>query len=140
MSNQVSQIWEEVINETVEKFNTFNISKKINLLLKFFEGKINKMKRKSNKFKVFDKVSNTFDSFIISGSTGTSKKLSLTGFGLTVEPITAGVICGEALHLNQHVKFQRKNSSFRKLHCFKKAGRNFRKMDPKNGKILKLMT
>ena len=86
--------WEEIINEKLKEFNSFNNSiNNINLISKFYEEEYKKLKGKHNKYKNLNKILNTIDSVVIIGSTSTSITLSLTGYGLIIVPITAGCGC-----------------------------------------------
>ena len=49
------------------------------------------------RYKVLNTILKSVDSIVIIGSTSTSVTLSITGVGLILVPITAGIACGVSL-------------------------------------------
>ena len=58
-----------------------------------FKEKNNKSKKRFKKYKTITTVLESVDSIIIIGATSTSITLSVTGIGLIVLPISAGIAC-----------------------------------------------
>ena len=86
--------WEEIINKKLKEINFFNNSiNNINLISNYYEEENKKLEKKHNNFKNLSKILNTIDSIVIIGSTSTSITPSLTGYGLIIVPITAGIGC-----------------------------------------------
>ena len=59
--------------------------------------KNNKSKKKYKNYKTLNTVLESVDSIVIIAATSTSITLSVTGIGLIVSPITAGIACGLSL-------------------------------------------
>ena len=91
---------EKKIND-VNSFNNHinNIKEKIT----YFKDKNNKSKKRYKNYKTLNTVLESVDSIIIIATMSTSITLSVTGFGLIVLPISAGIGCtlslgNKALH------------------------------------------
>ena len=63
-------------------------------MIKYFKDKNNKSKKKYKNFKTLNTILESVDSIVIIGATSTSITLSITGIGLIVVPISAGIACG----------------------------------------------
>ena len=59
----------------------------------YFKEKNNKSKKKYKNYKTINRVLESLDSVNIIGATSTSITLSITGIGLIVLPISAGIAC-----------------------------------------------
>ena len=57
----------------------------------------NKYKKKYTKYKLINNIINSTDGLIIIGTTSASGTLSITGVGIIVVPITAGVSCATGI-------------------------------------------
>ena len=62
-------------------------------MMKYYEMEENKYKQKYNKYKLINNLINSLDSIILIGTTSASISLSITGVGIIVVPIAAGVGC-----------------------------------------------
>ena len=78
--------------------NSFNnhISN-IKEMITYFKDKNNKSKKKYKNYKTLNTVLESVDSIVIIGATSTSISLSITGIGLIILPISAGIACGLSL-------------------------------------------
>ena len=99
---------EKRINDT----NSFNnhISN-IKEMIAFFKDNNNKSKKIYKNYKTLNTVLESVDSIVIIAATSTSITLSVTGIGLIVLPISAGIACGlslgnKVLHKNNHKQIQ----------------------------------
>ena len=69
----------------------------ITISITYFKDKNNKSKNKYKNYKTLNTVLESVDSIIIIGATSTSITLSITGVGLIILPISAGIACGLSL-------------------------------------------
>ena len=85
---------EKRIND-VDSFNNHisNIKERIT----YFKDKNNKSKKKYKNYKTLNTILESVDSIVIIGATSTSITLSITGVGLIILPISAGVACALSL-------------------------------------------
>ena len=78
--------------------NSFNNHiNNIKELIIYFKDKNHKSKKKYKNYKTLNTVLESVDSIVIIGATSTSITLSVTGIGLIVLPISAGIACGISL-------------------------------------------
>ena len=78
--------------------NTFN--KHINNIkekIVYFKDKNHKSKKKYKNYKFLKTILESVDSIVIIGATSTPITLSITGIGLNVLPISAGMVCAQPL-------------------------------------------
>ena len=61
--------------------------------MKYYEMEEKKYEQKYNKYKLINNLINSLDGIIVIGTTSASISLSITGVGIIVVPITAGVGC-----------------------------------------------
>ena len=88
-----SMINKHLQNE-LQKVNSFNNSiQNISLMMKYYEMEEKKYKQKYNKYKLINNLINSLDGIIVIGTTSASISLSITGVGIIVVPIAAGVGC-----------------------------------------------
>ena len=66
-------------------------------MITYFKNKNYKSKKKYENCKTLNTVLETIDSIVIIGATSTSITLSITGIGLIILPISAGIACGLSL-------------------------------------------
>ena len=66
-------------------------------MITYFREKNNKSKKKYKNYKTLNTVLELIDSIVVIGATSTSITLSVTGFGLIILPISAGIACGLSL-------------------------------------------
>ena len=93
---------ESMINKQLQsellKVSSFNNSiQNISLMMKYYELEENKYKKKYTEYKLTNNLINSTDGLIILGSTSASVTLSITGVGIIVVPITAGVGCATGI-------------------------------------------
>ena len=81
---------EKKINDVNSSNNHINNIKE---MITYFKDKNNKSKKKYKNYKTLNTVLESVDSIVIIGATLTSITLSVTGFGLIVLPISAGIAC-----------------------------------------------
>ena len=62
-------------------------------MMKYYELEEKKYKKKHIKYKLINNIINSTDGLLIIGTTSASVTLSITGVGIIVVPITAGVGC-----------------------------------------------
>ena len=62
-------------------------------MITYFEDKNNKLKKKYKNYKTLNTVLESVDSIVIIAATSTSITLSITGIGLSILPISAGITC-----------------------------------------------
>ena len=62
-------------------------------MITYFKDKNKKSKKRYKNYKTLNTVLESVDSIVIIGATSTSITLSITGIGLIVLPVAAGVAC-----------------------------------------------
>ena len=90
----LEQRQERKLND-VNSFN--NHINNIKEMITYFKDKNHKSKKKYKKYKTLNTVLESVDSIVIIAATSTSITLSVTGIGLIVLPISAGIACGISL-------------------------------------------
>ena len=93
-NNDLEKRLEKKLND-VNSFN--NHINNIKEMITYFKDKNNKSKKKYKNYKTLNTVFESVDSIVIIGATSTSITLSVTGIGLIVLPISAGIACGLSL-------------------------------------------
>ena len=89
---------ESMINKQLAKVSSFNNSiQNISLMMKYYEMEEKKYKQKYTKYKLIKNLINSLDGIIVIGTTSASVTLSITGVGIIVVPITAGVGCATGI-------------------------------------------
>ena len=106
---------EKRLEKKINDVNSFNnhISN-IKEMITYFKDKNNKSKKKYKNYKTLNTVLESVDSIVIIAATSTSITLSITGVGLIILPISAGIACGlslgnKILHkiiINKYNKYQ----------------------------------
>ena len=66
-------------------------------MITYFKDKNHKSKKRYKNYKTLNTVIESLDSIVIIGATSTSITLSVTGVGLIILPISAGVACALSL-------------------------------------------
>ena len=85
---------EQRLEKKINDVNSFkNSINNIKEMITYFKEKNNKSKKIYKNYKTLNTVLESVDSFVIIGATSTSITLSITGFGLTILPISAGIAC-----------------------------------------------
>ena len=89
---------EKRLEKKINDVNSFNnhISN-IKEMITYFKDKNNKSKKKYKNYKILNTILESVDSIVIIGATSTSITLSITGVGLIILPISAGIACGLSL-------------------------------------------
>ena len=81
---------EQKINDVNSLNNHINNIKE---MIKYFKDKNNKSKKRSKNYKTLNTILESIDSIVIIAATSTSITLSITGVGLSILPISAGIAC-----------------------------------------------
>ena len=107
---------EQRLEKKLNDVNSFNNHiNNIKEMITYFKDKNNKSKKKYKNYKTINTVLESVDSIVVIGATSTSITLSITGTGLTILPISAGIACGlslgnKVLHkliINKYNKYQK---------------------------------
>ena len=89
---------EKRLEKKINDVNSFNNHiNNIKEMITYFKDKNNKSKKKYKNYKSLDNILESVDSIVIIAATSTSITLSVTGIGLNVLPISAGIACGLSL-------------------------------------------
>ena len=89
---------EKRLEKKINDVNSFNNHiNNIKEIITYFTDKNHKSKNKYKNYKTLNTVLESVDSIIIIGATSTSITLSITGVGLIILPISAGIACGLSL-------------------------------------------
>ena len=89
---------EKRLEKKINDVNSFNNHiNNIKEMITYFEDKNNESKKKYKNYKILNTILESVDSVVIIGATSTSITLSITGVGLIILPISAGVACGLSL-------------------------------------------
>ena len=85
---------EKRLEKKVKEVNSFNNHiNNIKELITYFKGKKRDSEKKIKKFKTVNTVLESVDTIVIVGATSTSLGVSITGIGLIILPISAGIAC-----------------------------------------------
>ena len=85
---------EKRLEKKINDVNSFNNHiNNIKEMITYFKDKNNKSKKKYKYYKTLNKILESVDSIVIIRATSTSITLSLTGVGLIILPISAGIAC-----------------------------------------------
>ena len=89
---------EKRLEKKINDVNSFNNHvNNIKEMIIYFKDKNNKSKKKYKNYKMLNTILESVDSIVIIGATTTSITLSITGIGLIILPISAGIACGLSL-------------------------------------------
>ena len=85
-------------------------------MITYFKDKNNKSKKRSKNYKTLNTILESVDSIVIIGATSTSITLWITGIGLIILPISAGIACtlslgNKVLHkiiINKYNKYKKR--------------------------------
>ena len=86
----LEQRLEKKINDVYSFNNHINNIKE---MITYFKDKNNKSKKRYKNYKTLNTILESVDSIVIIGETSTSIALSITGVGLIILPISAGIAC-----------------------------------------------
>ena len=92
-----------------------NHIKNIKEMIAYFKDKNHKSKKRYKNYKTLNTILESVDSIVIIGATSTSITLSITGIGLIILPISAGIACvlslsNKVLHkliINKYNKYKK---------------------------------
>ena len=85
---------EKRLEKKINDVNSFNNHiNNIKEMITYFKEKNHKSKKKYKNYKTLNTVLESVDSIFIIGATSTSITLSITGVGLIILPISAGIAC-----------------------------------------------
>ena len=84
-------------------------------MITYFKDKNNKSKKRYKNYKTLNTLLESIDSIVIIGATSTSISLSITGVGVIILPISAGIACtlslgNKVLHkliINKYNKYKK---------------------------------
>ena len=94
VESMINKHLQSALQSELQKVSSFNNSiQNISLMMKYYEMEENKYKQKYNKYKLINNLINSLDGIIVIGTTSASISLSITGVGIIVVPIAAGVGC-----------------------------------------------
>ena len=89
---------EKRLEKKINDVNSFNNHvNNIKEMITYFKDRNNKSKKRYKIYKTLNTILESVDSIVIIGATSTSITLSVTGVGLIVLPVAAGVACGLSL-------------------------------------------
>ena len=89
---------EKRLEKRINDANSFNNHiNNIKEMITYFKDKNNKSKKKYKNYKTLNTILESADSIVIIGATSTSITLSITGVGLIILSISAGVACALSL-------------------------------------------
>ena len=106
---------EQRLEETINDVNSFNNHiNNIKEMLTLFKDKNNKSEKRYKTYKTLNTILESVDSIVVIGATSTSITLSITGVGIIILPISAGIACtlslgNKILHrliLNKYNKYE----------------------------------
>ena len=89
---------EKRLEKRINDVNSFNNHiNNIKEMKNYFKDENNKSKKRYKNYKILNTILESADSIVIIGATSTSITLSVTGVGLIILPISAGVACALSL-------------------------------------------
>ena len=89
-NDDLEQRLEKKINDVNSNNNHIKNTKE---MITYFKDKNHKSKKRYKNYRTQNKMLESVDSIVIIGATSTSITLSITGFGLIILPISAGIAC-----------------------------------------------
>ena len=107
---------EQRLEKKINDVNSFNnLINNIKEMIQYFKDENNKSRKKYKNYNTLNTILESVDSIAIIGATSTSITLSITGFGLIVLPISAGIACtlslgNKVLHklnINKYNKYKK---------------------------------
>ena len=109
---------EKRLEKKINDVNSFNNHiNNIKEMIQYFKDKNRKSKKKYKNYKTLNTVLESVDSMVIIAATSTSITLSITGVGLIILPISAGIACGLSLgNKVLHILIINKYNKYKKLY------------------------
>ena len=93
-----NDVVESMRNKQLAKVSSFNNSNQhIMMMMKYYELEENECVKTYTKYKLINNLINSTDGLIVIGTTSAPVTLSITGVGIIVVPITAGVGCATGI-------------------------------------------
>ena len=107
---------EKRLEKKINDVNSFNNHiNNIKEMITYFKDENNKSKKKCKNYKTLNTVLESIDSIVIIAASSTSITLSVTGFGLVILPISAGIACGLSLgNKKLHKLIKNKYNNYKK--------------------------
>ena len=107
---------EKRLEKKINDVNSFNNHvKNIKEMITYFKDKNHKSKKKYKNYNTQNTILESVDSIVIIGATSTSKTLSVTGIGLNILPILAGIACTLSLGIKVlHKLIRNKYNKYKK--------------------------
>ena len=125
---------EKRLGKKINDVNSFNNHiNNIKEMITYFKDKNNKSKKRYKNYKTLNAVLESVDSIVIIGATSTSITLSITGIGLIVLPISAGIaftlsLGNKVLHKLIIIKYNKYKKQYeRDLNTIKSFDKLYRK-------------
>ena len=98
VESMINKQLQSALQSELQKVNSFNNSiRNISLMMKYYEMEEEKYKQKYTKYKLINNLIHSLDGIIVIRTTSTSVRLSITGVGIIVVPIAAGVGCATGI-------------------------------------------
>ena len=89
---------EKRLEKKINDVNSFNNHvNNIKEMITYFKDRNNKSEKRYKNYKTLNTILESVDSIVIIGATSVSIVLSVTGVGLVILPISAGIACGLSL-------------------------------------------
>ena len=89
---------EKRLEKKVNDVNSFNNHiNNVKEMITYLKDKNHKSKKRYKNYETLNTILESVDSIVIIGATSTSITLSITGIGLIILPISAGIACGLSL-------------------------------------------
>ena len=109
---------EKRLEKKINDVNSFNKNiNNIKEMITYFKDKNHKSKKKYKNYKTLNTVLESVDSIVIIAATSTSITLSVTGIGLIILSISAGIACILSLgNKVSHKLFMNKYNKYKKLY------------------------
>ena len=109
---------EKRLEKKINDVNSFNNHiNNIKEMITYFKDKNNKSKKRYKNYKTLNTILESVDSIVIIGATSTSITLSITGMGLIILPISAGLACTLSLgNKVLHKLIKNKYNKYKKLY------------------------
>ena len=109
---------EKRLEKKINDVNSFNNHiNNIKEMFTYFKDKNHKSKKKYKNYKILNTVLESIDGIVIIGATSTSITLSITGIGLIILPISAGIACALSLgNKSLHKIIINKYNKYKKLY------------------------
>ena len=115
---------EKRLEKRINDVNSFNNQiSNIKEMITYFKDENNKSKKRYKNYKTLNTILESVDSIVIIAATSTSITLSVTGIGLIVLPISAGIACtlslgNKVLHkliINKYNKYKKNMKEIKTL-------------------------